>query len=155
IREQTIAHSLVPHLVTVREPGADDQHERRGEPFPKISRKTKATRCDVLVRHELTECEARNKRPALRRRGCCATIGTRRAGRHWPSSERRSGKNMEHAQTHSAKTPDVVPRSHRLIRRLVIVYSAALAASLAFLAVVLVPEAWLPQTTALARELIA
>jgi regulator of protease activity HflC (stomatin/prohibitin superfamily) len=62
---------------------------------------------------------------------------------------------MEHAQTHSAQTPDVVPRSHRLIRRLVVVYAAALVASVAFLAVLLVPEAWLPQTTALAREIVA
>jgi regulator of protease activity HflC (stomatin/prohibitin superfamily) len=61
---------------------------------------------------------------------------------------------MEQAQSHSVQSPDVVPRSHRLIRRLLIVYGSALIASVALLCAVLLPQSVFPQTYALARELV-
>jgi regulator of protease activity HflC (stomatin/prohibitin superfamily) len=61
---------------------------------------------------------------------------------------------MEQAQSHLVQSPDVVPRSHRLIRRLLIVYGSALAASVALLCAVLLPASVFPQTYAIARELV-
>ena len=61
---------------------------------------------------------------------------------------------MEQAQTHSVQSPDVVPRSHRLIRRLLIVYGSALAATVALLCAVFLPATLFPQTYAIARELV-
>ena len=62
---------------------------------------------------------------------------------------------MEQAQSHSVQSPDVVPRSHRLIRRLLIVYGSALIASVALLCAAFLPQSLFPQTYALARELVA
>jgi len=61
---------------------------------------------------------------------------------------------MEQAQSHSVQSPDVIPRSHRLIRRLLIVYGSALAASVALLCAAFLPESVFPQTYAIARELV-
>ena len=61
---------------------------------------------------------------------------------------------MEQAQSHSVQSPDVVPRSHRLIRRLLIVYGSALVASAVLLCAVLLPQSTFPQTYAIARELV-
>ncbi len=61
---------------------------------------------------------------------------------------------MENAQSHSVQSPDVVPRSHRLIRRLLIVYGSALTGSVALLCAVLLPASVFPQTHAIAREFV-
>jgi regulator of protease activity HflC (stomatin/prohibitin superfamily) len=61
---------------------------------------------------------------------------------------------MEKAQSHSLQSPDVVPRSHRLIRRLLIVYGSALAATVALLCAAFLPASVFPQTYAIARELV-
>src|SRR5215471_13747982 len=61
---------------------------------------------------------------------------------------------MEKAQSHSVQSPDVVPRSHRLIRRLLIVYGSALVATVALLCAVFLPSSVFPQTYAIARELV-
>lgn len=61
---------------------------------------------------------------------------------------------MEKTQSHSLQSPDVVPRSHRLIRRLLIVYGSALAATVALLCAAFLPASAFPQTYAFARELI-
>jgi regulator of protease activity HflC (stomatin/prohibitin superfamily) len=61
---------------------------------------------------------------------------------------------MEKPQSHSPQSPDVVPRSHRLIRRLLIVYGSALAATVALLCAAFLPASVFPQTYALARELV-
>ena len=61
---------------------------------------------------------------------------------------------MEMAQSHSVQSPDVVPRSHRLIRRLLIVYGSALAATVALLCAAFLPASTFPQTYAIARELV-
>ena len=52
------------------------------------------------------------------------------------------------------QSPDVVPRSHRLIRRLLIVYGSALAATVALLCAAFLPASVFPQTYAIARELV-
>jgi regulator of protease activity HflC (stomatin/prohibitin superfamily) len=61
---------------------------------------------------------------------------------------------MENAQSHPVQSPDVVPRSHRLIRRLLIVYGSALAATVALLCAAFLPASVFPQTYAIARELV-
>ena len=62
---------------------------------------------------------------------------------------------MEQAQSHSVQSPDVVPRSHRLIRRLLIVYGSALAATVVLFCAAFLPASTFPQTYAIARELVA
>src|SRR3954468_1053235 len=61
---------------------------------------------------------------------------------------------MDKAQSHSVQSPDVVPRSHRLIRRLLVVYGSALAATVALLCAAFLPESVFPQTYAIAREMV-
>jgi regulator of protease activity HflC (stomatin/prohibitin superfamily) len=62
---------------------------------------------------------------------------------------------MQQRESHSVQpTEPVVPRSHRLVRRLALVYGAAAVVSAGFFFAALLPAGVLPRTNALASELV-